>query len=80
MLYEVITPDFWLVGEVFERDSAQTAFFQGGKVGWDGIDTGLPSVFDFNLWSASQDVFTGKKPARALRDVLKYDGLYPDIA
>lgn len=72
-------PDFWLVGEVFERDSAQTAFFQGGKVGWDGIDTGLPSVFDFNLWSASQDVFTGKKPARALRDVLKYDGLYPDI-
>jgi glycosidase len=72
-------PDFWMVGEIFEEDSAQTAFFQGGKTGWDGIDTKLPAVFDFKLWRTSQKVFTGKMPARALRDVLKYDGLYPDI-
>jgi glycosidase len=72
-------PKFYLVGEVFERDSAQTAFFQGGKNGWDGVDTNLPSVFDFKLWETSQEVFTGKKPVRALRDVLKYDGLYPNI-
>jgi glycosidase len=71
--------NFYLVGEVFEEDSAQTAFFQGGKTGWDGIDTELPSVFDFKLWRTSQEVFTGKKPARALRDVLKYDGLYGNI-
>ena len=72
-------PNYWMVGEVFEEDSAQTAFFQGGRAGWDGIDTKLPSVFDFKLWRTSQDVFTGKKPARALRDVLKYDGLYANI-
>jgi neopullulanase len=72
-------PKFYIVGEVFERDSAQTAFFQGGKIGWDKIDTKLPSVFDFKLWETSQQVFTGKKPMRALRDVLKYDGLYPNI-
>lgn len=72
-------PKFWMVGEVFEEDSAQTAFFQGGKVGWDEIDTNLPSVFDFKLWRTSQEVFTGKKPARALRDVMKYDGLYGNI-
>ncbi len=72
-------PKFYIVGEVFERDSAQTAFFQGGKIGWDSIDTNLPSVFDFKLWETSQEVFTGKKPMRALRDVLKYDGLYPNI-
>ncbi len=72
-------PRIYLVGEVFERDSAHTAFFQGGKIGWDGIDTNLPSVFDFKLWETSQEVFTGKKPMRALRDVLKYDGLYPNI-
>lgn len=71
-------PKFYLVGEVLEMDSAHLAFFQGGKTGWDGIDTKLPSVFDFNLWEASRDVFTGKKPASALRDVLKYDGLYPN--
>ncbi|CAN5574792.1 glycoside hydrolase family 13 protein [soil metagenome] len=72
-------PKFYMVGEVFERDSAQTAFFQGGKTGWDNIDTKLPSVFDFKLWETSQEVFTGKKSVRALRDVLKYDGLYPNI-
>jgi glycosidase len=72
-------PRFYLVGEVFEEDSAQTAFFQGGKTGWDGVDTNLPSVFDFKLWRTSQEVFTGKKPMRALRDVLKYDGLYSNI-
>ncbi len=72
-------PNYWMVGEVFEEDSAQTAFFQGGKTGWDGVDTQLPAVFDFKLWRTSLEVFTGKKPARALRDVLKYDGLYGNI-
>jgi len=72
-------PNYWMVGEVLEEDSAHTAFFQGGRTGWDGVDTQLPSVFDFNLWKTSTDVFTGKKPARALRDVLKYDGLYGNI-
>lgn len=72
-------PNFYMVGEVFERDSVHTAFFQGGKTGWDKIDTNLPSVFDFKLWETSQEVFTGKKTMRALRDVLKYDGLYPNI-
>ncbi|MBS1792578.1 MAG: cyclomaltodextrinase N-terminal domain-containing protein [Acidobacteria bacterium] len=72
-------PRFWMVGEVFEEDSVHTAFFQGGKTGWDGIDTHLPSVFDFKLWRTSQEVFTGKKPMRALRDVMKYDGFYPNV-
>ena len=72
-------PNYYLVGEIFEEDSAQTSFYQGGKTGWDGVDTKLPSVFDFKLWRTSQEVFTGKKPLRALRDVLKYDGLYPNI-
>ena len=71
-------PPMWMVGEVFERDAAQTAFFIGGHQGWDGVDTNLDSDFDFSLWQVSLDVFTGKKPVRALRDQLKYDALYPD--
>ena len=67
-----------MVGEVFERDSAHTAFFIGGHKGWDGIDTTLDSVFDFALWNASLLVFTNKAPVRLLRDQLKYDALYPD--
>ncbi len=71
-------PNLWMVGEVFERDAAQTAFFIGGHKGWDGIDTRLDSVFDFALWNASLLAFTNKLPVRALRDQLKYDALYPD--
>jgi len=72
--------NLWMVGEVFERDPAHTAFFIGGHRGRDGIDTHLDSVFDFAVWSASLDVFTNKKPVSALRDQLKYDVLYPDAS
>jgi glycosidase len=71
-------PRMWMVGEVFERDAAQTAFFIGGHTGWDGIDTKLDSDFDFSLWNVSLAVFTDHLPMRALRDQLKYDALYPD--
>ncbi|HEV2762637.1 MAG TPA: alpha-amylase family glycosyl hydrolase, partial [Pyrinomonadaceae bacterium] len=73
-------PGFWMVGEVMDRDPAHTSFFMGGRAGWDGVDTELPAVFDFPLWQTSLDVFTGKRPVRALRDALKYDALYPDPA
>jgi glycosidase len=73
-------PKIWMVGEVFDRDPAHTAFFMGGLKGWDGIDTELDSVFDFALWQASLDVFSGKKPARQLRDTMKYDAGYPNAS
>ncbi|HET6972953.1 MAG TPA: alpha-amylase family glycosyl hydrolase [Pyrinomonadaceae bacterium] len=71
-------PKLWMVGEVFERDAAHTAFFIGGHTGWDGVDTKLDSVFDFALWNASLSVFTNKAPLRLLPHQLKYDALYPD--
>jgi neopullulanase len=71
-------PRMWMVGEVFEENAAQTAFFIGGHTGWDGVDTRLDSDFDFPLWRTSLDVFTNKLPVRALRDQLKFDALYPD--
>ena len=71
-------PKMWMVGEVFERDTAHTAFFIGGHKGWDGIDTKLDSVFDFALWNASLTMFTNKAPMRFLPELLKNDRLYPD--
>jgi len=71
-------PKLWMVGEVFERDAAHTAFFIGGHTGWDGIDTRLDSVFDFALWNTSLQVFTNKVPVWSLAHQLKYDALYPD--
>jgi glycosidase len=72
-------PKLWMVGEVFERNAAQTAFFIGGQRGWDGIDTKLDSVFDFPVWDTSLRVFTNKAPMSALADQFKNDdSLYPD--
>jgi neopullulanase len=73
-------PRMWMVGEVFDFDPAHTSFFMGGRRGWDGLDTELDAVFDFPLWQASTAVFTNSKPARALRDVLKYDANYADAS
>jgi glycosidase len=71
-------PRLWMVGEVYDMDSAHTAFFIGGHTGWDGLDTHLDSVFDFPLWNASRMAFTGQAPVSSLREQLKYDALYPD--
>lgn len=71
-------PKMWMVGEVFDRDPVHTAFFIGGHKGWDQIDTLLDSDFDFPLWQTSLDVWSNKKPVRSLRDLMKYDALYPD--
>lgn len=71
-------PKMWMVGEVMVRDAAHTAFFIGGHMGWDGIDTDLDSDFDFSVWQASLDVFTNLQPVHTLRDQLRYDALYPD--
>src|SRR2546430_11032766 len=68
-------PKMWMVGEVFERDSAQTAFFIGGHNGWDGIDTKLDSDFDFPLWYTSLEVFIGQKTQRSLRDNFNIEAL-----
>ena len=72
-------PNLWMVGDIFTADTAQTAFFQGGRNGWDGVDTKLPAVFDFALWDTSRKVFTGAKPASSLREIKKYDGIYADV-
>jgi glycosidase len=68
----------WMVGEAWNEDPIHTSFFIGGREGWDGIDTRMDAVFDFPAWDVSRNVFTGKIPANALRQVLRADSLYPD--
>jgi glycosidase len=65
------------IGEAWVEDPADLSFFQGGRPGWDGIDPGVDSVFDFPLYRAATAVFSGKSPASALGQVLRRDGLYP---
>ena len=65
------------IGEVADSDPAITAFFAGGRRQFDGVDSGLPTVFDFPLESALRDVINRGQPMSRLVDVLRRDGLYP---
>ncbi|MGO9466864.1 MAG: alpha-amylase family glycosyl hydrolase [Isosphaeraceae bacterium] len=75
---ETAVPGMSVVGEAWDQDPWKLCFFQGGRAGWDGIDPGVNSVFDFPLNHAIVQVFSAKAPATRLRDVLARDGLYPD--
>jgi glycosidase len=65
------------IGEVWEGDSTITSFFEGGRKQFDGIDSGLATVFDFPLYFALRDVVIKGAPMEKIVDVLRHDELYP---
>jgi glycosidase len=70
-------PNLTTIGEVFHPDPVVTSFFAGGQKGWDGIDTGLSTVFDFPLFFVIRDVVLRGAPAGRIANVLRQDELYP---
>jgi len=72
-----IYPRLSTIGEVFHPDPTVTSFFAGGRKGWDGVDTGLTTVFDFPMFFAIRDVLTKGAPAGKIANVLRQDSLYP---
>jgi len=72
-----IYPRLSTVGAVFHSDPTVTSFYQGGRTGWDGVDTQLTTVFDFPLYFALRDVLLKGAPAGKLADILRQDSLYP---
>jgi glycosidase len=73
-------PRLTIVGEALDTEPIHVSFFLGGKPGWDGIDTGLDSVFDFPTWAISAAAVAGKVPMTEIRRVLRADPLYADPA
>jgi neopullulanase len=73
----MVYPQVMDVGEVADGDSAITAFFEGGRKQFDGIDSGLATVFDFPLCFALRDVVIKGMPMEKIVDVLRHDELYP---
>ena len=70
-------PHFFTVGEVYNSDPTVTSYWAGGHTGFDGIDTGLTTVFDFPMDAAIRDVVAHGVPATKIVDVLRQDRLYP---
>jgi neopullulanase len=72
-----IYPNLTTIGEVFHPDSSVTAFFAGGQRRFDGIDSGVTTLFDFPLYFTLRDVLLRAAPAGKIADVLRHDSLYP---
>ncbi len=69
-------PYLTTVGEVFHPDPSVTSFFTGGVKRYDGIDSGLPTVFDFPMYFTIRDVLLRNAPVGRIADVLRHDALY----
>ena len=54
------------------------SFFQGGKARFDGVDSGVDSVFDFPGFFAVRHAFAEGKPVREVAVTNGHDYLYPD--
>ena len=65
------------VGEVADPDSSITAFFEGGRKQFDGIDTGLSTVFDFPMRDALRDTIIRGDSLEKIVTVLRQDEFYP---
>jgi neopullulanase len=72
-----VYPNFFAVGEVYNFDPVVVSYFAGGQTGFDGVDTHLPTPFDFPLNSAIRDVVNHGASAKKIEDVLRQDRLYP---
>ena len=72
-----IYPNLTTIGEVFHPDPTVTSFFAGGRKEWDGIDSGLSTVFDFPLFFTIRDVLLRSAPAGRIANILRQDRLYP---
>jgi glycosidase len=74
-------PYLTTIGEVFHPDPTVTSFFVGGERRYDGIDSGLSTVFDFPMFFTLRDVLLRGAPTGRIADVLRHDALYihPDL-
>jgi neopullulanase len=71
-----IYPQLTTIGEVFHPDPSVTSFFAGGQRRFDGIDSGLDTLFDFPLVFTLRDVLLRNAPVGGIADVLRHDSLY----
>jgi neopullulanase len=71
-----VYPKINSIGEIWDPDASVTSFFAGGRKEWDGIDSGLQTMFDFPLSFALRDVVIRGQSVQKIVDVLQKDALY----
>ena len=71
-------PDLRVVGELFDGDPALVSFYQGGASRFDGIDSGVDTLFDFPLFFKIRDAFAKGGSLREVAMMTARDHLYRD--
>lgn len=69
-------PNVTILGEMWDGNPKLVSFFQGGRRAFDGVDTGVDTLFDFPLFYAIRDVFAKRQPVTRLTDTLAADTNY----
>jgi glycosidase len=69
-------PRLTVLGEMWDGNPKLVAFFQGGRKAFDGVDSGVDTLFDFPLCYAIRDVFAKRQPMSRLTDTLAADTNY----
>jgi glycosidase len=69
-------PHLTILGEMWDGNPRLVAFFQGGSKPFDGVDSGIDTLFDFPLHYAIRDVFAKGQPMTRLAQTLAADALY----
>ncbi|MGC3957733.1 MAG: alpha-amylase family glycosyl hydrolase [Verrucomicrobiota bacterium] len=73
-------PQLTILGEMWDGKPELVAFFQGGRAQFDGVDTGVETLFDFPLYFAIRDVFAKGQPFNRLAQVIAADTNYVDAS
>jgi len=71
-------PRLTILGEMWDGNPGLVSFFQGGRKAFDGVDTGVDTLFDFPLCYAVRDVFIKRQPVTRLKETLAADTNYVD--
>jgi glycosidase len=71
-------PRLGIVGEMWDGDPGLVSFFQGGALRFDGVDSGIDTLFDFPLFYPVRRAFAEGKPLKEVATMLGHDHLYRD--
>lgn len=69
-------PRLTILGEMWDGKPELVSFFQGGRARFDGVDSGIETLFDFPLYYAILDVFAKRAPMTQLSRVFSADTNY----
>jgi neopullulanase len=71
-------PNLNILGELFDSDPVLLSYYQTGRVGHDGIDTGIDTLFDFGLFNPIRNAFARGRSIREVTQMFSRDWIYPN--